>query len=80
MECVVKTVVRTRKFLEFILTVSPGVDVKRHLLSLLRQAITQLLVVRKSVPLYLSKKFGLRPYTHKTTPMLPFTLLSLLAY
>jgi hypothetical protein len=29
MECVVKTIVRIRKFLKFILAVSHGVDVKR---------------------------------------------------
>jgi hypothetical protein len=80
MECVIKTIVRTRNFLELILAVSSGVDVKRAPVVRLRQATTQRLVGRESVPFGLSENFGLRSCIYKIAPMLPFTLPSFQAY
>ena len=80
MECVVKTIVRIRNFLEFVLAISRGVDVKQAPVVRSGQAIAQRLVGRESVSFCLSENFGLGSYTHKTAPMLPFTLPSFLAY
>jgi hypothetical protein len=80
MEFVIKTIVRIRNFLEFVLAVSRSVHVKRAPVVRSRQAITQRLVGRESVPFCLSETFGLGSYTHKAAPMLPFTLPSFLAY
>jgi hypothetical protein len=79
-ECVIKIIVRIRNFLEFILAVIRGVDVKRGPVVRFETSNNSAAGRKRKCTISSYRNFGLGPCTHKTTPRLPFTLPSFLAY